>query len=377
MPETIERHDVVVIGGGVAGAAAAAFLAAAGTRVVLVEREDQPGYHTTGRSAALYTPHYGAPVVRRLNLAGGAFYRDLPPGFADAPVMRRRGALYIASDDGMALLEAEHTAARNADPASERLTPDAACALVPILRRGYVRGAFLDPAAADLDVGAILQGFLRQARHAGARTVTTAEVTAIERHDEGWCVRLGQRALTAPVVVDAAGAWADHVAALAGLGGLGIEPRRRTVILVDPPAGQPIERWPAVANLPETFYVKPDAGRLLCSPADETPDVPCDVQPDELDVAICVDRVQTAMDIEVRRIAHRWAGLRSFAPDRVPVAGFDPRGDGFFWLAGQGGYGIMTAPALAAISTHLITAAPLPPWLGEIDLAALAPARLL
>ena len=343
----------------------------------LVEREEQPGYHTTGRSAALYTPHYGAPVVRRLNLAGGAFYRDPPPGFADVPVMRRRGALYIAGEDGMALLEAEHAAARIADPATERLTPDQACALVPILRRDYVRGAFLDPAAADLDVGAILQGFLRQARHAGTTTITAAEVTGLERDGDRWRVHLGSRSLTAPFVVNAAGAWADPIAALAGLGALGIEPKRRTAILVDPPAGQAIDDWPAVANLPETFYVKPDAGKLLCSPADETPDVACDVQPDELDIAICVDRVQTAMQIEVRRILHRWAGLRSFAPDRVPVAGFDPRATGFFWLAGQGGYGIMTAPALAAITAHLIADAPLPPWLGEVDLAALAPARLL
>lgn len=367
--------EVIVVGGGIAGVSAAAALART-RRTLLIERESQPGYHTTGRSAALYTPHYGVPVVRQLNLAGGAFYRDPPPGFADHPLLTPRGAMYIAAGDGLDLHEAEYAAARAADPAVSRLSPDAARDLVPILRPGYLAAAFLDPAAADMDVNSILQGFLRQLRALGGTIVTDAHVTGIERRDGLWRVALGERTLAAPALVNAAGAWADPIAALAGLPALGIEPRRRTALIVDPPAGADIARWPAVANLPETFYFKPDAGRLMCSPADETPDLPGDAQPDEMDIAVCVERVQAACDLPVQRIARSWAGLRSFAPDRTPVAGFEPGRDGFFWLAGQGGYGIMTAPALAAITAHLVAGAALPANLAALDLARLSPARL-
>ena len=179
-------------------------------------------------------------------------------------------------------------------------------------------------------------------------------------------------------MVDAAGAWADAVAALAGLAPLGIRPKRRTAILVAPPAGVDVRAWPAVADVAEEWYVKPDAGKLMASPADETPSEPCDVQAEELDVAICVDWIERALDLGVRRVEHRWAGLRCFAPDKTPVVGPDPRAPGFVWLAGQGGYGIMTAPVLAAITAHLVAGAPLPAWVGEgMDLAALHPDRLL
>lgn len=367
--------DAIVIGAGLAGASAAAALAAH-RRVLLVEREAQPGYHTTGRSAALYTPHYGAAVVRRLNLAGGRFYAEPPAGFAETPLLSPRGSLYIAGADGVRLLEAELDAAAAADPAVRRLDLDRACRLVPILSRDYLTAAYLDPTAADMDVAAILQGFLRLLRQRGGILRTGAEVLGLERLGGVWRVRLPDATEEAPVVVAACGAWADPMAVMAGLAPLGVVPRRRTAILVDPPQGVDPAGWPAVANLPETFYFKPDAGMILCSPADETADAASDVQPDELDVAVCVDRIETATTLTVRRITHQWAGLRSFAPDRVPVVGFDPSTEGFFWLAGQGGYGIMTAPALAAITAHLVATAPLPRWLGDVEMAALSPARL-
>ena len=369
----MQTFDVIVIGGGIAGASSAAALAGS-RRVLLLERESQPGYHTTGRSAALLTPFYGNATVRALNHAGGRWYTSPPQGFADVPLLGPRGELYVAcAEDRHAVEEAAESAAGK----GELLDGAGARAIVPALRPEWVARAWHDSDAMDMEVGAILQGFLRQLRQRGGTIRTDAEVTALGRGGEGWIVATRSGEVSAPVVVNASGAWADTVAGLADLGPLGIAPKRRTAIIVDPPPGQDTRRWPGVLDIREAWYMKPEAGKLMCSPADETDSEPCDAQPEELDIAICVDRVQQAVDIDIRRIEHSWAGLRSFAPDRTPVAGFDPRAEGFFWLAGQGGYGIMTAPALAAITAHLITGAGLPAWLGEQDPAALAPGRLL
>ena len=372
----MEAFDVIVIGGGIAGASSAAALAE-GRRVLLIERESQPGYHTTGRSAALLTPFYGNATVRALNLAGGRWYANPPGGFADVPLLGPRGVLYVGRAEDRELVEEEARSARRLGAEAELLDGAAARAISPLLRPEWVAHAWHDSSAMDMDVGAILQGFLRQLRHRGGVVRTDAEALALARGGEGWVVATAAGEVSAPVVVDAAGAWADRVAGLAGLAPLGIAPKRRTAIIVDLPAGQDGRRWPSIADVREAWYVKPEAGKLMCSPADETPSEPCDAQPEELDVAICVDRVQQALALDIRRIEHSWAGLRCFAPDRTPVAGFDPRAEGFFWLAGQGGYGIMTAPALAAIAARLIAGTPLPAWMGEHDLAALAPERLL
>jgi D-arginine dehydrogenase len=374
----MEAFEVVVVGAGIAGAAAAWALAA-DRRVLLLERESQPGYHTTGRSAALLTPYYGNALVRRLNLAGAAFYRAPPEGFAEQPVLAPRGALYIGREEQAALIDREVAQARALGGTAERLDATGARALVPRLRPEAAAHAWLDPEAADMDVGAILQGFLRLFRRRGGTVRTDAEALGLARVDGGWRVATRAGMVVAPVLVDAAGAWADSVAGLAGLAPLGIQPLRRTAILIEPPAGSDIRRWPAVADVAETFYFKPDAGKLLCSPADETPSDPLDAWADELDVAICVERVQAALEVEVRRIDHSWAGLRCFAPDRTPVVGFDPRAEGFFWLAGLGGYGIMMAPALAVITAHLVAGAALPEGLERtgFDPMVLSPARLL
>ncbi|MFO1039449.1 MAG: FAD-binding oxidoreductase [Geminicoccaceae bacterium] len=374
----MERFDIVIVGGGIAGASAGAALAPH-RRVLLLERESQPGYHTTGRSAALLTPFYGTHTVRLLNLAGADFYREPPAGFADAPLLSPRGALYFGRPEDAEKVREDYEAALALCDEIVPLDEAGARALVPALRPGVVGSAYLDPTTADMDVGAILQGFLRQFRRAGGTVRTDAEVTAIERGGEGWIVVCGDTAVSAPIVIDAAGAWADTVAQMAGLEPIGIEPKRRTAMLIDPPAVYDTSRWPTLTDVIETFYVKPDAGRLMCSPADETPSPPMDAWPDEMDLAICAERVMEHLDLDIRRIEHKWAGLRSFAPDRTPVAGFDPRAEGFFWLAGQGGYGIMTAPSLAAVTAHLILGTALPERLeaAGFDLKALAPGRFL
>ena len=374
----MEEFDAVVVGGGIAGAAAGWALAAT-RRVLLLERESQPGYPTTGRSAALMPPFYGNAIVRRLNLAGAEFYRAPPAGFAEHPVLTPRGALYIGRAEQGPLVDREVANARALGGVAERLETAGAVALVPPLNPEAAVHAWLDPAAADMDVAAILMGFLRLFRQRGGVVRTDAEVLGLVPEGRGWRLETRNGAVATAVVVDAAGARADSVAGLASLAPLGIRPLRRTAILIEPPAGSDSRRWPAVADLDDSFYFKPDAGKLMCSPADETPSEPMDAWPDELDIAICVERVQAALDIEVRRIDHAWAGLRCFAPDRTPVVGFDPRVAGFFWLAGQGGYGIMTAPVLGAVAAHLLAGTALPATLERagFDPTALSPARLL
>lgn len=372
---TSERFDVIVIGGGIAGTSAAAELAA-DRRVLLLEREGQPGYHTTGRSAALLTPFYGNATVRMLNLAGARWYRAPPPEFADTPLVAPRGELYIGRDGDRDLVDEEVEKAKAAGAPAERLHGDAIQAMVPALRPEWSAHGWYDASAADMDVAAILQGFLRRLRSRGGIVRTDGEALALSHGTGGWTIVTHTGEITAPVIVNAAGAWADRIAALAGLEPLGIAPLRRTAIIVAPPHGYDTAGWPGVADIRESWYFKPDGGRLMCSPADETPSEPCDAQPDELDIAICADRVQQALTIDIRRIEHSWAGLRCFVPDRTPVVGFDARAEGFFWLAGQGGYGIMTAPVLAAISAHLVADHPLPDWLGPVDVDALRPARL-
>ena len=371
--------DAVVIGGGIAGASAAAELAGAGADVVLLEREDQLAYHATGRSAAMYIKAYGPPSVRALTRAGEAFFEAPPEGFSEAPLLSPRGVLYVAEPGN----EGELETLRAGNPGVELLSLDRALELVPALRRDAFAGAALEADAREMDVHAIHGGFVGLVRRAGGEIRTGAEVLGLRRDGDTWRVETGGEAVSTPVVVNAAGAWADVVAGLAGLGPIGIEPRRRTAVIVEGP-GPDCASWPLVADLAagqkETWYVKPEArGKLLASPADETPSPPCDARPEELDIAIVVDRLRTAFELEVRRVEHRWAGLRSFAPDGTLVIGFDPRAEGFFWLAGQGGYGIQTAPAAGRLAAALAAGEETPAWCGDfgLDIADLAPGRLL
>ncbi|WP_029010005.1 NAD(P)/FAD-dependent oxidoreductase [Azospirillum halopraeferens] len=381
----MERVDFLVIGAGIAGASAGCELAAFG-RVVVLEREERAGYHSTGRSAALYTQTYGPPVVRALTVASRPFFDDPPAGFAGHPLLTPRGVLLVGRADQSAALDAAFAQARRLTPSVSRLDADETAARAPWLRPGYAAGAVAEPEAMDIDVHALHAGYLRRLKAHGGRLVTDAGVHALHRRAGQWEAETAAGRFAAPVVINAAGAWADRVAALAGARPLGVVPKRRTAVVFDPafPAGEAgtmatIASWPMVVDVDERFYAKPDAGRLLASPADETPVEPCDVQPEEWDVAVAVERVEEAARFAVRRIAHRWAGLRSFVADKVPVAGFDPDADGFFWLAGQGGYGIQTAPALSRTAAALATGGAIPDDVAALGVTAgdLAPARLV
>jgi D-arginine dehydrogenase len=371
----MSQVDFAVIGAGIAGASVAAHLAEK-HRVVLVEREERPGYHSTGRSAALFTEIYGNPVIRMLTRASRSFLFEPPSGFSDGPLTRPRGCLYIATAEQLAQLDA-FAALPDVAPATRAVPIADAYALCPILREGYVAGALFEPDSSDIDVHGLHQGYLRLFRRREGRLIANAPVDDLERTDGGWRLRAGGTSLEARVIVNAAGAWADQVAALAGLDPVGLSPRRRTAVLIEVPAGLDIGRWPFVNDIAEQFYFKPEAGALFLSPADETPTEPCDVQPEELDVATAVERFEGATTLEVRRLKSRWAGLRTFAPDRTPVVGFSQRAEGFFWLAGQGGYGIQTAPALSRVAAALALGEPLPGDLEHVagEIESLSPAR--
>jgi len=363
-----EACDVLIIGAGMAGASVGARLAGS-AKVIVLEREDYPGYHSTGRSAALFSETYGNAPVRALSRASRGFLFSPPSGFTGTALAHMRGSLYVARADQVPDVAAF---IGEADVANEthKISTAEALKLCPILRADYVADAVLEPNAADVDVNALHQGFLRMLRGAGGRVVTDAGVTAIESRAGIWHVRSAAGDFAAPVVVDAAGAWADEIARLAGVPALGITPLRRTALLLEPPAGVAIEGIPNTIDIAEQFYFKPDAGLILLSPADETPSPPCDAQPDELDVAIAIDRIQAATTLDVRRVRRKWAGLRSFAPDRSPVIGYDPKVEGFFWLAGQGGYGIQTAPAASLLAAALIRHESVPSELARFGVTA-------
>jgi D-arginine dehydrogenase len=344
--------DIAVIGAGIAGASVAAELAQTHS-VVVLEREAMPGYHSTGRSAALFSEIYGNAVVRALSRASHDFFYDPPPGFAEHALIKPRGALYIARGEQLQRLE-QFAANHDIAGSIRQIMPDEAFRLCPILRRDYVHAALIEADASDVDVDALHQGYLRKFRAGGGALAVNAEVQSLDYHDRQWHIGTREGVFRAGTIVNAAGAWADAIATIAGAAPLHIQPRRRTAVLVEVPGDQSADGWPMVIDIEETFYLKPDAGLLLISPADETPVPACDVQPEEFDVAVAVDRVEHATTLKINRIRKRWAGLRSFAPDRSPVIGFDPVIPNFFWLAAQGGYGIQTAPAAAMLAATLL-----------------------
>ena len=370
--------DFLIIGGGMAGASAGYFLAERG-RVHLLEREDALGYHTTGRSAAMYTQNYGTPVVRALAQASGDFFHHPPRGFSESPLMQPRGFLTVAPPGQEARLEETSAAARREVPTMRIVDCKETLALCPILKPDIVGAALYEPDATDLDVHAIHQGFLRGFRARGGTVVTGAEVQSLACRNGIWEVATSVGKFSAPVVINAAGAWADEIGKLAGARPIGLVPKRRTAFTVDPPAGIDAGPWPFLDDFRELVYFKPEAGRLLVSPMDETPSPPCDAQPEELDVAEAVARLEEVAKIEVRRVVRKWAGLRSFVSDKTPVVGPAPEAPGFIWLAGQGGFGIMTSPAMGRLATAMATRAAFPAELAALGVRPeqLLPARLL
>ncbi|MFQ5773010.1 MAG: NAD(P)/FAD-dependent oxidoreductase [Kiloniellaceae bacterium] len=369
--------DFLVIGGGIAGASAAYELAPVG-RVIVLEREPWPGYHATGRSAAHFTETYGNAVIRRLVRAGRAFLEAPPEGFGDHPLLVPRGLILVAGPGQEGALADAAAEAQKFTPSVRTISPQEAIALVPVLRRDYVSAAIREPDSRDIEVHGLHLGYLKGLKARGGMLATDAEAVSIARTGGAWIVATRAGEFSAPVVINAAGAWADAVAGLAGVAPLGLTPKRRTVLVIDPPPGLDIASWPLVVDVAETFYFKPDAGRILASPADATPSPPCDAQPEELDIATGAARLEAATTLKVERIAHKWAGLRTFAADGTPVVGMDGEVEGFFWLCGQGGYGIKTAPALSRATASLISHDALPEDLVELGLTAaeLSPERL-
>jgi len=342
--------DIVAIGAGIAGATAAAHLSPH-RRVALIEAEESAGYHTTGRSAALWVLNYGPPDVRTLTGLSRGFFENPPKGFTATPLMRRRAVLLVATEaqlpdldeairDGMGL---------------RRVMPEEAAAMLPAIRPGAIAAGAVEDDAFDMDVAAIHQGFLRQLRENGGILALRHRAGKIGRRDGVWHVETTTgEILRAPVLVNAAGAWGDEVAALAGAQPLGLVPKRRTAAIIDPAPHDP-ENWPMILDVEEQWYARPEARtRLMVSPADATPSHPHDVRPEEFDVALGIDRMQQILDIAVRRVEHQWAGLRTFSPDGSLAFGWDARVEGFFWCVGQGGYGIQTSPAAGRLVSDIV-----------------------
>jgi D-arginine dehydrogenase len=362
--------DVLVLGAGIAGAAAGYFLAAAGARVTVLEMEDAPGRHATGRSAALFSEYFGPAPVRALTAASRDF---LATGFADggSPLLSPRGVVTVALPRADDPFEAALAAASTAPAGAYEISEAEARALVPVLRAGHFRRAMHKPGAMDIDVAALHQGYLAGVRARG-RVVTLARVRAIRRDRGRWVATTPAGDHTAPALVDAAGAWADEVAALAGVRPVGLVPYRRTACLIDP--GTDATRWPLLNDVPETFYCKPESGALLVCPADSAPDRPGDARARDLEVAIGIDRLEHATTLSVRRVAHAWAGLRTSAPDDLPVVGRDPAVPGFYWLAGLGGYGVQLSPAVGRLLVAAVLGAE-PPADIRAEAAAVSPER--
>jgi D-arginine dehydrogenase len=367
----------VVIGAGIAGASAAYELAK-GHAVVILERESQPGYHTTGRSAAVFSEIYGNEIIRAASVASRSFFSSPPFEFAEHPLWAPRQMLMVARDDQIETLHRNYYNWVGLVPSICLLQGDDARSVVPMLKPDYVAGALVEPQAHDLDVNEIHRGFLRGAARAGARLVCNAEVLGLRDEGSHWRVQTKAGEFVGHYIINAAGAWGEEIGNLAGAGPIGLTPKRRTAMIFDPAPPQDVRSWPTVIDADEQFYFKPDAGRLLGSPADETATPPCDAQPEEIDIAIAVDRIERAANFRANRLLRKWAGLRSFVADKSPVIGFDSKANRFFWLVAQGGYGIQTSPALGRAAAALACGKDMPEDLKRLGItpASLSPRRL-
>jgi D-arginine dehydrogenase len=373
----IFEHDIVVIGGGMAGAAISAHLSEHAS-VRLLEMEHQPGYHSTGRSAALFAESYGNGLVRALTRASRSFFFSPPTSFCSDALVKPRSMLATARTGQESALAAFFASAAPSDLV-ELTSAAQALELFPLLKSDDLVGAALYRGSADIDVHALHHGYLRLLKSRKGTLATEARVIGLEHKRDVWAVTTAQDTVHAKIVINAAGAWAGEIGKLAEALDVGLQPMKRTVCLIEQPAGRSADLWPMVFDVEEQFYLKPDAGMLLLSPCDETLTDPCDAQADELDIAIAVDRVERATTLEVKRIAHKWAGLRSFVKDRSPVVGYDPYRPRFFWLAALGGYGIQTAPALSRLAASLVlgTRVDLHSLPDGVEVAALSPTRLM
>nr|WP_298102553.1 FAD-dependent oxidoreductase [uncultured Shinella sp.] len=365
----MQTYDIAIIGGGIAGISLAYFLSPHRS-VVVLEREDALGYHSTGRSAAEFTLRDNAPLVNALARASHAFLMDPPAGFADVPLLIERGSIILGTEDKAALVRERFEQAKALGIAVEWLDEAAMLARAPMLKPSYAAAAYFDPDYWDIEVDALLQAYARHARRHGAQILEKRQLTGARRVGDRWLLETNEETIAAGTIVNAAGGWADTVAALCGVTPMGIVPHRRTAITIDLPEGIDAGRLPEINEIEDTFYFKPEGGRLLASPADATPCEAADVQPEELDVAYAAHYVEEATTLNVRRIFKSWAGLRSFSEDRLPVIGPAKDAENFFWLAGQGGYGILTSPALGSLAAALLTESPVPEPLAREGIGA-------
>ncbi|BBZ26034.1 FAD-dependent catabolic D-arginine dehydrogenase DauA [Mycolicibacterium madagascariense] len=370
--------DVIVVGGGIAGVSVAYELSGS-ARVVLLEMESTLAYHTTGRSAALFLETYGGEQIRALTTGSRSFFEQ-PPDHFDSALVSPRPLLEFGVVGRGHLVESLHRSVLPLVADAELLDADRCCELFSLLRRDVVECGMYEPRALALDVAALHQGFVRGARSNGTEIVRDSAVAALERGASTWTAttRDGSR-FQAPVVVDAAGAWADVVATAAGVPGVGLRPLRRTIFMVASPLGEASRDWPNLSDVEESFYANPEGAQFLCSPADETPCAPSDAKPDELEIARAIDAIDATTTLGVRSVSSSWAGLRTFTADRNFALGEDPEAPGFFWLAGQGGYGIQTAPATARLAAALVLGRQAPPDLVDrgLDVERLAPRRVM
>lgn len=346
-------------------------------KIVLLEAEEQLGYHSSGRSATMLHYALGNPLVRALTLSSRVFVEAPPQGFTDVPLGHTKPVLVHAREEELPALD-QLEAAISPYATLRRVGESEILDLCPVMRvgEGGAVAALLDDDAIKLDSDALLQGYGRTLRHNGGQIVTGARVAALSRQTGAWTgVTDRGGSFSAPIVVNAAGSWADTIAKLAGVAVLGLQPKRRTIITFDGPDGADVSDWPFVKTVGEELYFAPESGRLFASPMDEVPSEPTDAQPDDYEVALAAHRVEQRTTMQVKRIVHKWAGLRTFAPDRRPVAGFAPDAEGFFWLAGQGGFGLQTSPTMAAIAASLIAGASWP--VADVSEKDLSPRRFV
>jgi D-arginine dehydrogenase len=372
----LKSSDIIVIGGGIAGLSAASTLSKH-ARVTVLEAEGAVGYHSSGRSAAMLHYALGDPLVRALTLASRGFFETPPTDFTDVPLGHRMPVLIHAREDELAALD-QLDSAIAPFARMERVDEADIHELCPVVRTGEggAIAALVDRNGIRLDTHALLQGHVRALRQNGGEIVTDARAIKVQRAGEVWTVTTQHGdILSAPILVNAAGSWADAIATLAGVRPIGLAPLRRTIITFDAPDGEDLSGWPFVKTVGDELYFAPESGRLFASPMDEVPTDPSDAQPDEYEIALAAHRIEERTTMKVGRIHSRWAGLRTFAPDRHPVVGFDQQAEGFFWLAGQGGYGLQTSPAVAQILESLIAATPWP--LEAATAAELSPGRFL
>lgn len=360
------QFDIIVIGAGIAGVSVASRLAPS-ARVLVLDMEERPGFHSTGRSLATYEPNYGPAPIRALTRASR---RE----FDGQQLLSHRDSMFLVPDGQ----DREFDGLMASQKGMRQISFAEAQSRFPLLDEAYCRRIVLDPATADIDVDLLLQNFLRRFKADGGTLACGEAAEAIDQNAGLWTVRSRNHTFRAPVIVNAAGAWGDRIAGLAGASLTGLQPKRRSIAVVAAPEGHDVTRWPWIGDIAETWYCKPQSGKLLVSPAEATPVDPHDAYADDMALAEGIDRFQQATGIEVTRVEHTWGGLRSFVPDGSPVVGFDPQREGFFWLIGQGGYGIQTSPALSRLAAALLRQEAVPPDIADegLVLADISPARL-